>query len=58
LQVKRSSQWFPTWGTLRAGWEYAKMILVMAENKKKGVKILVQTQKQSHEVLVFKDRLM
>jgi plasmid stability protein len=35
-------------------WEYAKIILVMAENIKKGVKI--KTQKQSYEVLVYKER--
>jgi hypothetical protein len=33
-----------------------KIILVMAENTKKGVKI--KTQKQNYEVLVYKDRLM
>jgi hypothetical protein len=40
------------------GWEYVKIILVMAENtrKKKGVKI--KAQKQSCEVLIYKERLM
>jgi hypothetical protein len=33
-----------------------KIIVVMAENIKKGVKI--KTQKQSYEVLVYKERLM
>jgi hypothetical protein len=37
-------------------WGYAKIILGMAENNKKGVKI--KAQKQSHEVLVYKERLM
>jgi hypothetical protein len=32
-----------------------KIILVMVENTKKGVKI--KTQKQSYEVLVYKERL-
>jgi hypothetical protein len=36
-------------------WRYAKTILVMAENKGRGVKI--KTQKQSYEVLVYKERL-
>jgi hypothetical protein len=35
---------------------YAKIILVMAENTKNGVKI--KAQKQSYEVLVYKERLM
>jgi hypothetical protein len=35
---------------------YAKIILVMAESTKKGVKI--KTQKQSFEVLVNKGRLV
>jgi hypothetical protein len=55
-------QWFPTCGvripggTRWTGWGYAKIILVMAENtkEKKGVKI--KTQKQSYEVLVYKER--
>jgi hypothetical protein len=36
-------------------WGYARIILVMAENTKKGVKI--RTQKGSYEVLVYKERL-
>jgi hypothetical protein len=43
-------------GTRRTGLGYAKIILVMAENTKKLVKI--QTQKQIYEVLVYKGRLM
>jgi hypothetical protein len=38
------------------GWECAKIVLVMAETPKKGVKI--KTQKQSYKVLVYKERLM
>jgi hypothetical protein len=55
-------QWFPTCGTRTpggtrgTGWGYAKIILAMAENTKKGVKI--KTQKQSYEVLVYTERLM
>jgi hypothetical protein len=63
LKIPHSlDQWFPICGTrtpvgtLRTGWGYAKIILVMAENTKKGVKI--KTQKQSYEVLVYKERLM
>jgi hypothetical protein len=37
-------------------WGYVKIILVMAENTKKGVNI--KTQKQSYEVLAYKERLM
>jgi hypothetical protein len=37
-------------------WGYAKIILVMAENTKKRVKI--KPQKQSHEVLVYKEKLV
>jgi hypothetical protein len=33
-----------------------KIILVMAENTKKGIKI--KTHKQSYEVLVYKERLI
>jgi hypothetical protein len=36
-------------------WGYAKIILAMAENNKKGVKI--KTQKR-YEVLVYKERRM
>jgi hypothetical protein len=36
-------------------WGYAKIILVMEENKKKGVNI--KTKKQSYEVSVHKERL-
>jgi hypothetical protein len=53
-------KWFPTCGTLRTGWGYAKIILVMAENtkgKKKAVKI--KTQKQSYEDFgLQRERLM
>jgi hypothetical protein len=38
---------------------YAKIVFLMAKNtkkKKKGVKL--KTQKQSYEVLVYKERLM
>jgi hypothetical protein len=58
----RIEQWFQTCGTLtlgatrRTGWGYATMILVMAKNTKKLVKI--KTQKQSHEGLVYEERLM
>ena len=34
----------------RAGWGYAKIILVMAENAKKGVKI--KTQRQSYRISI------
>jgi hypothetical protein len=37
------------------GWDYTKIISVMAENAKKRVK--VKTQKQSYEVLVYKERI-
>jgi hypothetical protein len=37
-------------------WGYAKILLVKAENKKKRVKI--KTQKQSYEVLVYKEKFM
>jgi hypothetical protein len=42
----------------QTGWGYAKVILVMKgkDKKKKGVKI--KTQKQSYEVLVYKEKLM
>jgi hypothetical protein len=43
-------------GTRRTGWGYAKIILVMSENTKKGGKI--KTQKQSYEDLVYKEKLM
>jgi hypothetical protein len=47
------AQSFPTCGT-RTPEGYVKIILVMVENtKRKGVKI--KTQKQSYEVLVYKD---
>jgi hypothetical protein len=36
-------------------WGYAKIILVMAENTKKRVKM--KTQKHVYEVLVYKERL-
>jgi hypothetical protein len=55
-------QWFLTCdtrtpgGTRQTSSGYAEIILVMAENTKKGVKI--KTQKQSQEVLVYKERLM
>jgi hypothetical protein len=39
------------------GW-YAKIILVMAENTKKKKGVTIKAQKQSYEVLVYKDRLM
>jgi hypothetical protein len=38
-----------------SSWGYAKIILVMAENKKK---VKIKTQKQSYEVLVYKVRFM
>jgi hypothetical protein len=41
---------------LDQGFPTCKIILVMAENTNKGVKI--KTQKQSYEVLVYKEKLM
>jgi hypothetical protein len=43
-------------GTRWTGWWYTKVILVIAKNKKKGVEIKIQ--KQSYEVLVYKERIM
>jgi hypothetical protein len=41
----------------RTGWGYAKIILVMMETPKKK-RIKIKTQKQSYEVLLYKERLM
>jgi hypothetical protein len=60
-QMRCLDQWFPTcgthtpWGMRRTGWGYMKIILVIAENTKKGAKI--KTQKQRYEVLVYKEKL-
>jgi hypothetical protein len=48
-------QWFPTCGTRNPG-GYAKIIIVMAENTKKRVKI--KTQNKNYPSLVYKERLM
>jgi hypothetical protein len=54
-------QWFPTCGvrtpggTWRTSLGYVKIILVMAENTQKK-RIKIKTQKQSYEVLVYKER--
>jgi hypothetical protein len=61
FQCHALDQWFPTCGTRtpgctrRTGWGYTKIILVMAEDTKNGVKII--TQEQGCEVLIYKERL-
>jgi hypothetical protein len=51
-------QWFPTCGTRRTDWGYAKIILAMAENTHTKKLVKITTQKQSYGVLVYKQRLM